>query len=57
MPVEEALAEIEEGVLIVMTDDGRVWIPGLVNTLREILPNEGLLVFPSEDLTFIYPTP
>lgn len=54
-PVEIALSEIAGMIEIVMTDDGRMWAPGLgVNTLGDMLPGEGYSVYPSEDLTFTY---
>ncbi|MBZ0263544.1 T9SS type A sorting domain-containing protein [bacterium] len=52
-PVEIALEEIAEVVTIVMTDDGRFWLPGQgINTIGNMQPGEGYMVFSTEDLTF-----
>jgi len=49
---EVALNEIEDQIVIVMTDDGRLYIPPSVNTLGNMIPGEGYLIFVSEDVTF-----
>ena len=54
MPVEQALAPIEDAVEIVITDDGRMWIPPLINTLGEMIPGEGYMVIVNETVTFQY---
>jgi len=53
VPVQVALAEIEGAYRIVQTDDGRLWIPAIpLNTLGEMQPGEGYMIFPIEDATF-----
>ena len=52
--IETALAEIENDVEIVMTDDGGVWIPPAVNTIGDMTPGEGYFVFVSNDVNFHY---
>ncbi len=55
VPVQVALAEIEGGYRIVQTDDGRIWIPSIpINTLGNMQPGEGYMIFPTEDATFRY---
>ncbi len=56
LPVESALQEIEEELEIIMNDDGRLWIPGMVNTLGFLTPGEGYYTFVDTDLTFTYNT-
>lgn len=59
-PVEDALQEIEHDILIMLSDDGGIWLPGEnppVNTLGDMLPGEGFMVFAWDDLTFQYQSP
>ncbi len=53
--IEIALQEIAGQVIIILTDDGRLWIPELgINTIGEMVPREGYYTFVSEDVTFQY---
>ncbi len=54
IPVEVALSSIEDIIRIVITDDGRFWIPGLVNTLGNMRPGEGYMVFADQEAEFQY---
>ncbi|MBZ0263640.1 T9SS type A sorting domain-containing protein [bacterium] len=56
MNVTEALAEIQDQLVIVMTDDGGFWIPAIgLNTLGNMQAGEGYMVITEEDVTFSYP--
>lgn len=48
------MEEVADLVSIVLTDDGRYWIPGLINTIGEMVPAEGYLVFAENDAVFQY---
>ncbi len=52
--VEAALSEITDEIVIVMTDDGGMWIPPVINTLGMMEPGEGYFVFVDNDVTFQY---
>ncbi|MBZ0263602.1 T9SS type A sorting domain-containing protein, partial [bacterium] len=56
MPVTEGMADIEDQVSIVISDDGRLWVPHLgINTMGDLLPGEGYMVFSQDDdVTFQY---
>ncbi len=55
VPVETALASIEEELRIVINDQGRLWIPSIpINTLYTLRPGEGYRMFTTEDVTFQY---
>ncbi|MBZ0266299.1 carboxypeptidase regulatory-like domain-containing protein [bacterium] len=54
VPVETALASIEEHIQIVMDDDGNFWIPDLANTLINMEPGEGYFLFVDEAVRFYY---
>ncbi len=55
LPVNVALAPIVEQIEIVLADDGRTWIPELqVNTMGNMNPGEGYMIFVHEDVTFQY---
>ncbi|MDP8208420.1 MAG: T9SS type A sorting domain-containing protein [Candidatus Electryonea clarkiae] len=56
LPVEIALASIEDVVIEVMNDDGLLWIPDSVNTLGYLMPGEGYIVTVNEDVTFSFET-
>lgn len=51
---ELALSSIEDILVIMMNDDGNLWIPGQLNTLTQLVPGEGYLVYVSEDRTFTF---
>lgn len=53
--VEDALAGIMDDLVIIQNDEGRFWIPGLVNTLGTMQPGDGYAVFVNQDLDFTYP--
>ncbi len=54
VPVNVALAPIEDVISIVMNDEGHLWIPRLINTLGNLTPGEGYYVFVTQDITFQY---
>jgi len=50
-----ALADIADDIQIVQSDDGRMWVPALqYNTLRDLIPGEGYMVFASNTVDFQY---
>ncbi len=56
IPLTTALSEILDDVEIIMTDDGRYYIPPVINTIRDMTPAEGYYIFSNNDLTFTYNT-
>lgn len=54
VPVEIALQEIENQIVIVMSDDGRIFVPPFINTMGSMVPGEGYMIFVTEDVTFQY---
>jgi len=54
VPVTVALSDITQDISIVMTDNGRMWLPPIINTLGNILPGEGMMIFVTRNLTFRY---
>jgi len=54
VPATVALASIVDELEIVISDDGRYWIPRLVNTLGNLRGGEGYMVITNEDVTFQY---
>ena len=53
LPIVTALQEIAEHIVIILTDDGRFWIPDMgVNMIDEMQPGEGYFAFVDEDVTF-----
>ncbi len=54
IPVTTALSEIAGRLTIIQNDMGRLWIPGLINTLGNMAPGEGYFTFVSQTLTFQY---
>ncbi|MBZ0265988.1 T9SS type A sorting domain-containing protein [bacterium] len=55
MPITQALSAITDQVVIVYTDDGRLWIPVLdINTIGDQTPGEGFMIITNEDVTFQY---
>jgi len=58
LPIEETLADIQSSIVIVQTDDGRLWIPTLeLNTIGNMVPGEGYMVIVDEDLNFNFNYP
>ncbi|MBZ0264919.1 T9SS type A sorting domain-containing protein, partial [bacterium] len=54
-PITESLASIADQIVIVYTDDGRLWIPPLnINTIGNQSPGEGFMIITNEDVTFTY---
>ncbi len=54
LPVDQALEPIAEVVEILLDDEGNLWIPGVLNTLHNLSPGRGYLVFVNEDMVFQY---
>ncbi|MBZ0266237.1 choice-of-anchor D domain-containing protein, partial [bacterium] len=55
VPITQALSAITDQVVIVYTDDGRLWIPVLgINTIGDQAPGEGFMIITNEDVTFTY---
>jgi len=54
MPAVAALESIQDIIVIIMNDDGHFWIPGLLNTLGNLIPGEGYMIFLEEGITFQY---
>ncbi|MBZ0265365.1 T9SS type A sorting domain-containing protein [bacterium] len=52
-----ALAEVEGAIIIATDVEGGAWIPGFINTLGDMHPGRGLMVFANADITFNYPQP
>ncbi len=55
-PITAALVDITEEIEIVMTDDGRLWIPPIINTIGNMQSGEGYFVFVNTAVTFTYNT-
>ena len=53
-PVETALASIADEIVIVMNDEGEMWIPQVLNTLHDMEPGIGYFVFVNQDVVFQY---
>ncbi|MBZ0263928.1 lamin tail domain-containing protein [bacterium] len=54
VPVDIALAAIEEQVAIVMNDEGHIWLPPIINTIGNMVPGTGYFVFMTEEANFQY---
>lgn len=54
IPVEEALSTIEEQIIGIQDDQGRIWIPGLVNSLGNLRPGDAYFTFTNAEVTFQY---
>ncbi len=54
LPVETALENITDQLIIVMNDAGFFWIPDVANTLETMTPGEGYYVYVNENVTFQY---
>jgi len=52
IPENSKIIEIQ----IIQNDDGKFWIPGLVNTLDNMTPGEGYYIYLIDDVTFTYNT-
>jgi len=55
MAVETALASIISDLIIVKNDNGKFFIPGLVNTLINMNPKEGYKLYMEKEAILIYP--
>jgi len=47
-----ALSEITNNVIIMLTDDGRLWVPPFINTVGNMVPGEGYFIFVNTNVTF-----
>ncbi len=57
VPIETALASVADQVDIVITDDGRMWLPHMhINTIGNMQPGEGYMTIVLETVTFQYVT-
>ncbi|MCB2198123.1 S8 family serine peptidase [bacterium] len=54
--VQAAMGDIEEDLVIVQNDDGLFYIPGVINTLGDLVPGDGYMIFVDEAMDFIYPS-
>lgn len=54
VPIETALGAAEDVIQIVQTDDGALWIPGMLNTIGNMTRGTAYFVFVSEDIIFDY---
>ena len=56
VPLTVALSDILPEIVIVMTDDGRFYLPPPlgINTIGNMIPGEGYMIFVQNDLTFVY---
>ncbi len=54
VPVVIALSEITDAIVIIQNEAGELWIPGLVNTLGNMRPEEGYYVFANRTVTFTF---
>ncbi|MBZ0264301.1 T9SS type A sorting domain-containing protein [bacterium] len=55
--VEDAFADIVNQVLVIMNDQGEMYIPGEINTLGELSPGRGCMIVVHDDMEFTYPPP
>ncbi|MBZ0265388.1 T9SS type A sorting domain-containing protein [bacterium] len=59
-PVDGFFSDIADLVRIVLTDDGRMWVPnhplGEINTMGDMHPGEGFKIFVDEDVIFTFGT-
>lgn len=54
VPLETALSEILNDIVIVQTDDGRVYIPPSINTIGNMKSGEGYEIVVSNNVNFTY---
>lgn len=55
VPLETALAPIADHVILMMNDQGGFWVPEIpVNTIGDLQPGDGYMIYVDEDLTFNY---
>ncbi|MBZ0265333.1 T9SS type A sorting domain-containing protein [bacterium] len=54
VPVEIALGDYSDQLIIVMNDDAHFWIPDQVNNLNNMIPGEGYYVYPIDDIILTY---
>ncbi len=52
VPVNVALAGIQNAIEIIGNDNGEIWIPPVVNTLGDMVPGEGYFAFVNTQVTF-----
>jgi len=55
MAITQALAVIENKIVIVKNRSGQIWIPGQINTIQTMYPGEGYSVFMTSGAVFNYP--
>ncbi|MBZ0265746.1 T9SS type A sorting domain-containing protein [bacterium] len=56
-PIESILGEYGEQIAIMLSDDGRLWIPELINTMGMQQPGEGYYLFAQDDMVITYSNP
>ncbi len=52
LPLTTALSEILDAIIIMQTDDGRLFLPPWINTIGNMAPGEGYFVFVSREVEF-----
>ncbi|MDP8288328.1 MAG: carboxypeptidase regulatory-like domain-containing protein, partial [Candidatus Electryonea clarkiae] len=53
--IESALSPIQDSIIFVQTDDGRIWSPSdTINTIETMIPGEGYMIQVSGDIEFTY---
>lgn len=52
-----SLAGIADQIVILINDDGEMWLPDFVNTIDALVPGEGYMVIVSDNVTFTYSEP
>jgi hypothetical protein len=55
MPVETALASVLSQLAIVKNDEGKFYIPNVINSLGDMRPGEGYKLYLNADMTLSYP--
>ncbi|MBZ0264981.1 T9SS type A sorting domain-containing protein [bacterium] len=55
VPVDVALDEVADHLQILLSDDGKFWIPNLVNSLNVLEPTKAYYAYFDETVTFQYP--
>ena len=54
LSIVTALASIQDHIVIVMTDDGRFYIPPVINTIGSMTGGEGYYIFVDQDVNLVY---
>ncbi|MBZ0263137.1 T9SS type A sorting domain-containing protein [bacterium] len=54
MPIESVMGEIADDVVIVITDDGDLWIPPILNTINNMVAGQGYMIIVENDVNFTY---